>query len=100
MAVVVAAAGYPEAPRMGDQIAGIEAAREAGALVFCAGVAGDPGANLMTAGGRVLAVVGQGATPDAAIESAYAGVAYIGIPGMQVRRDIGRTALPVGGSHP
>ena len=100
VAVVVAAAGYPEAPRMGDQIAGIDEAREAGALVFCAGVAGDPGANLMTAGGRVLAVVGQGTTSDAAIESAYAGVAYIGIPGMQVRRDIGRTALPVGGSHP
>ena len=96
VAVVVAAAGYPDTPRTGDPITGVGAARETGALVFCAGVGGSLGSGLVTAGGRVLAVVGQGTTPDDAIASAYAAVARIDIPGMQVRRDIGRTAVHAG----
>ncbi len=95
VAVVVAAAGYPEAPRTGDPVRGIAAARSTGALVFCAGVT-TAAHGTVTSGGRVLAVVGQGTDPDAAIASAYAAVEHIDIPGMQIRRDIGRTGVPVG----
>ncbi len=90
-AVVVAAQGYPDGPRTGDPVTGTDAARDSGALVFCAGVAASPD-GLVTSGGRVLAVVGRGGTPGAAIDNAYAGVDWIAIPGMQVRRDIGRTS--------
>jgi phosphoribosylamine--glycine ligase len=46
----------------------------------------------VTAGGRVLTVVGRGDTFDAAIARAYEGVALIGFEGMQYRRDIGAKA--------
>ncbi len=93
-AVVLAAPGYPEAPRLGDPIAGIEAARASGALVFCAGVAGTA-AEPVTAGGRVLTVVGRAPAMGQAIAAAYAGVARIAFPGVQLRRDIGATGDPV-----
>ena len=48
---------------------------------------------LVTAGGRVLTVVGRGADFADAIARAYAGVAQISFDGMQYRRDIGRKAL-------
>ena len=51
---------------------------------------------LVTSGGRVLTVVGRGATFDAAIEIAYRAASHIRFEGMQFRRDIGRKA--VGGS--
>ena len=47
----------------------------------------------MTAGGRVLTVVGRGDDFSEAIARAYAGVAQIAFDGMQYRRDIGRKAL-------
>jgi len=95
VAVVVATAGYPDGPRTGDPITGIEAARATGALVFCAGLAASD-SGLVTSGGRVLAVVGQGTDPDAAIACAYAALGRVDIAGMQVRHDIGRTAVPAG----
>jgi phosphoribosylamine--glycine ligase len=95
VAVVVAAQGYPGSPRTGDAIDGIPAARGTGALVFCAGVGGDSG-SLLTAGGRVLAVVGQGPDARDAIEAAYRALDHITLPGMQVRRDIGRSAAVSG----
>ena len=49
--------------------------------------------DLVTAGGRVLTVVGRGADFAEAIARAYAGVAQISFDGMQFRRDIGRKAL-------
>ena len=48
---------------------------------------------IVTAGGRVLTVVGRGATYEVAIERAYAAVNTIHFEGMQYRRDIGRKAL-------
>jgi phosphoribosylamine-glycine ligase len=48
---------------------------------------------LVTAGGRVLTVVGRGATFDDAIARAYAGVSRISFDRMQYRRDIGQKAL-------
>jgi phosphoribosylamine--glycine ligase len=91
--VVLAAGGYPESPRLGDPVSGIGEARSTGALVFCAGIGGSPEAPV-TAGGRVLTVVGHARDLDGAIEAAYAGVSRIGFPGMRYRTDIGRAASP------
>ena len=54
------------------------------------------GGQLVTAGGRVLTVVGEAAAFDGAIARAYAGVERIRFDGMQYRRDIGRRALRSG----
>lgn len=87
--VVLAAAGYPGAVQTGDMISGIgEALAVPGALVFQAGTAMDEG-RLVTAGGRVLSVVGRGATVAAARAQAYTAVERIRFAGMQWRRDIG-----------
>jgi phosphoribosylamine--glycine ligase len=88
--VVLAARGYPERPEKGAVISGLgEAAARPGTLVFHAGTARQ-GGSLVSAGGRVLTVVGRGATHAEAIETAYAGVSSIAFDGMQYRRDIGR----------
>jgi phosphoribosylamine--glycine ligase len=87
--VVLASAGYPEAPRSGDAISGIESAvEEPGALLFHAGTDWVDGA-LVTAGGRVLCVTGLGRTRRAALDRAYAVVENISFDGMQFRHDIG-----------
>lgn len=91
--VVLAAENYPDSPRKGDVIAGIpEAERLEGVAVLHAGTAEQDGA-LMTAGGRVLAVVGTGSTLQQAVDRAYAGVAEIDWPGAQHRTDIAAKAL-------
>lgn len=95
--VVCASEGYPASPRTGDVITGIDDARALdGVSVFLAGVSTDEEGRLVTAGGRVLNVVGRGATVADAIERAYAGVSRISWPGMQYRSDIaaqGRDSL-------
>ena len=69
--VVAASEGYPVSPRTGDVIEGAaEAAAVPGVTVLCAGVGRDDNGNLVTAGGRVINVVGHGA--DAAIARARA----------------------------
>jgi len=60
--------------------------------VFHAGTA-DRGTDLVTAGGRVLSVVGRGDDYAESIARAYAGVWKISFDGMQFRHDIGRKAL-------
>jgi phosphoribosylamine--glycine ligase len=88
--VVLAAAGYPESPRRGDIISGVEsAAEEPGVLVFHAGTDWRDGA-LVTAGGRVLCVTGLGLTRQAALARAYEVIENISFDGMQYRKDIGR----------
>jgi phosphoribosylamine--glycine ligase len=92
--VVLASEGYPVAPRTGDVIAGIEDASGIdGVRVFSAGVSRDGDGRLVTAGGRVLNVVGRGPDLVAARRRAYAGVDRISWPGLVVRRDIGASAL-------
>ncbi|GFZ86293.1 phosphoribosylamine--glycine ligase [Nesterenkonia alkaliphila] len=91
--VVLAAENYPGSPRTGDVITGIpEAERLEGVTVLHAGTAEREGA-LMTAGGRVLAVVGTGSTLQQAVDRAYAGVAKIDWAGVQHRTDIAAKAL-------
>jgi phosphoribosylamine--glycine ligase len=87
--VVLAADGYPDSPRKGDTISGVESATgDTGILVFHAGTALD-GGDLVTAGGRVINVVGTAATADKARDRAYAAAAKITWEGVQYRRDIG-----------
>lgn len=91
--VVMASAGYPESADAGRAITGLEeAARVPGALVFHAGTARRED-RLVTAGGRVLTVVGRGRTHREAMDTAYAAVGLIRFEGMQFRRDIGRKAV-------
>jgi phosphoribosylamine--glycine ligase len=73
-------------------VRGIEAARERGAEVFCAGVArADTG--LVTAGGRILSVVGKAATVPGARSRAYEALDAIAIPGAFHRTDIAQRAM-------
>ncbi len=91
--VVCASEGYPASARTGDLIEGLDAARSLdGVSVYAAGVKANNDGALVTGGGRVLNVVGRGATMTDAIERAYAGVDEISWPGMQHRTDIAHQA--------
>jgi len=92
---VLAAGGYPEAVETGQPISGLDAAAAVtNALVFHAGTSRRE-RQIVTAGGRVLTVVGRGQNYGAAIDSAYRAASCIRFEGMQFRRDIGRKALTV-----
>jgi phosphoribosylamine--glycine ligase len=92
--VVLAAKGYPGDVVVGQPISGLEqiAAELPDVRVFFAGVKERDG-QLITSGGRVMTVVGQGSTFSDAIARAYDAVARVRFDGMQYRRDIGRKAL-------
>lgn len=87
--VVLASQGYPQAPRTGEPIFGVEEAKAAGALVFHAGTAREDG-QLVTAGGRVLSVVGVGSSLADAVSLAYAAAEKVRFSGVHFRRDIGK----------
>ncbi len=88
VAVVLAAANYPETPRRGDAISGLSEAAAAGATVFHAGTVRDVDGTYRTNGGRVLAVVGVGATLRSARAAAEKAADCITWSGMQRRHDI------------
>ena len=91
--VVLASRGYPESSESGQPIEGIgEAEALPGVAVYHAGTARRGGQDV-TAGGRVLTVVGRGADFAEAISRAYMGVMHVAFDGMQYRRDIGKNAL-------
>jgi phosphoribosylamine---glycine ligase len=97
--VVIASAGYPESSESGRAISGLDsAARVPNALVFHAGTAARD-AEVVTAGGRVLTIVGRGAGYEQAIAAAYGAVGEIAFEGMQFRTDIGRKALAASAGH-
>ncbi|MDQ6687939.1 MAG: phosphoribosylamine--glycine ligase [Actinomycetota bacterium] len=90
VAVVLASAGYPESAHTGDVITGLDdAAAQEGVFVVHAGTAERDG-KLVTSGGRVLAVVGQGGSVAVARERAYAAVADVNFAGKQHRTDIAK----------
>ncbi|HTH73503.1 MAG TPA: phosphoribosylamine--glycine ligase [Trinickia sp.] len=91
LGVVLAAYNYPDAPHKGDRISGIPAETDT-AVTFHAGttLVGD---KLMTAGGRVLCVVGLSDSVRGAQSAAYEAINQISFDGMQYRRDIGYRAL-------
>ncbi|MDY6055282.1 phosphoribosylamine--glycine ligase [Micrococcus sp.] len=87
--VVLASAGYPAGSSTGDVIEGVEDALALeGVDVLHAGTARNEDGALVTAGGRVLAVVGRGADLAQARERAYAGAERIRFTGAQRRSDI------------
>ena len=114
VAVVLAAANYPETPRRGDLISGLEDAARTGATVFhagtvraatgaaavtAAGSAGGAAGQYTTNGGRVLAVVGTGATIATARAAAEKAADKITWQGMQRRHDIA-DKLPTAAATP
>jgi phosphoribosylamine---glycine ligase len=91
--VVVASEGYPGPYETGRRILGVEEAEMIdGVTVFHAGTARDEAGALVTSGGRVLAVTGQGDTLSEARERAYHGVSRIHFDGMRYRSDIAANA--------
>ena len=84
----MAADGYPDAPKTGGTIAGIEAAEATGARVFHAGTRNEA-SGLVSAGGRVLAVTASAPTVAEAQASAYCAINAIDFPTGFCRRDIG-----------
>ena len=91
LGVVIAAGGYPDAPRKGDVISGIQA-ETPDCVTYHAGTAIEND-QLVTTGGRVLCVVGLGDGVKVAQKHAYQAIDQICFEGMQFRRDIGWRAL-------
>jgi phosphoribosylamine--glycine ligase len=91
--VVLAAEGYPGAPRKGDVITGIDDAQSlSGVTVYQAGT-GMVDGQLATAGGRVLSVCARAGDLSDAVALAYRAVGRIGFDGMHYRTDIGADTL-------
>jgi phosphoribosylamine--glycine ligase len=87
--VVLAAAGYPAAPRGGGVVTGLDvAAKTPGAIIIHAGTALDPYGNVVSSGGRVLSVVGTGPTVAQAREAAYDAIGCVQLEGSHYRSDI------------
>ncbi|MDK4576642.1 phosphoribosylamine--glycine ligase [Kingella kingae] len=90
--VVLAAHNYPDTPRKGDVITGIDAANSIG-HVFHAGTSTNEQGEIITNGGRVLCVVGLGDNVPWAKNTAYRAVDDIQFDGMQFRSDIASKAI-------
>ena len=90
--IVLSSGGYPGSYEKNKKITGLDAAIEAGALVFHAGTKKD-GDDFFTSGGRVLGVVGCGKDIGEAISKTYNAVDKIQFDGMHYRKDIGYRAL-------
>jgi phosphoribosylamine--glycine ligase len=88
VAIVLAAANYPDAPRRGDAISGLDEAAATGATIFHAGTIRGPDGQYRTNGGRVLSVVGLGSTVTSARANAERAAGMISWSGMQRRHDI------------
>ncbi|QQS41798.1 MAG: phosphoribosylamine--glycine ligase [Acidobacteriota bacterium] len=89
--VILASENYPSSPRTGDRIEGLESAsKHENVEIFHAGTSfGDDG-ELVTSGGRVLAVTAIASNLSNSLHRAYKAVNEISWPGMQYRRDIGK----------
>jgi len=89
--VILAAEGYPDKPRTGDVISGIEkAAARNNVTVFHSGTARNENGEETTSGGRVLGVTATGNDLETALMRAYEAVGDIDWTGIQFRRDIGK----------
>jgi len=88
--VVLAAEGYPQKPRIGDVIDGLDdAASIDDVTIFHAGTAVSEEGAFVTSGGRVLGITATGDELAEALTKAYEAAAIISWKGMQYRRDIG-----------
>jgi phosphoribosylamine--glycine ligase len=86
--LISASAGYPASSRSGDRITGLDQVE--GARVYHCGTRRNADGVFETNGGRVLAIVAQGATREEARARAYAESAKVSFDGLQRRGDIGR----------
>ena len=93
LGVVMAAANYPDTPRTGDVIHGLDATQPPGTKVFHAGTKLDANGAVVTAGGRVLCACALGASVADAQRCAYEAVATISWNGEFHRSDIGWRAI-------
>ena len=91
--VVLAAEGYPQSPKKGDVISGLDSKFLPVIKVFHAGTSFNNG-QWQTAGGRVLVVTSLGKTFQEAINRTYQAISSIQFRGMQYRKDIAKRALP------
>jgi phosphoribosylamine--glycine ligase len=87
--IVLAAAGYPDTPRRGDPIEGLERSSGAGGHVFHAATRREADAGWVTDGGRILTAVGEGADLAAARAAAESIATGISFAGLHRRTDIG-----------
>ncbi|WP_165090538.1 phosphoribosylamine--glycine ligase [Neisseria yangbaofengii] len=90
--VVLAAENYPESPKKGDVVSGLDEANRIG-KVFHAGTSVNAQNQVITNGGRVLCVVGLGDDVAAAKGKAYAALEKVSFDGMQYRKDIADKAI-------
>lgn len=91
--VVLASGGYPHEYRTGLPIEGLEQASQSpNVLIFHAGTRTE-GGRIVTSGGRVLNIVGLGATLAEARENAYRAIEQIQFEGMHYRSDIAQSVL-------
>lgn len=87
--LVAASDGYPDSPKAGDEITGLELTESIpNAIVFHAGTKRN-GSKLVTAGGRVLGITGIGGDLETARREAYKAADLIQYRGRQLRRDVG-----------
>ena len=94
-AVMMCTEGYPSAPRLGDEIRGMEkATARPDLLVFHSGTVKRNG-HYYTSGGRVLSIVATGDSKKEAVKHAYEGVNLINWRGEHHRADIGNPLIPV-----
>jgi phosphoribosylamine--glycine ligase len=91
--VVMAAGGYPDDVRKGDEIHGLDAAAKMPGKVFHAGTTLNEAGKVVTSGGRVLCAVGLGTTVRTAQKQAYELAGAICWEGLQYRKDIGHRAI-------
>jgi len=94
LSVVIAAEGYPDAPVLGDAIAGLDLPALPGTTIYHAGTKKRGDGAVVSSGGRVLTVGAVGETLALAAERAYTAVDRLSFRGAHHRRDIGARALP------
>jgi phosphoribosylamine---glycine ligase len=92
LGVVMASANYPETPRLGDEITGLNRSLQ-DAYVFHAGTKLTEDGKVITSGGRVLCVTALGETVKFAQQQAYRIIEEISFDGAQYRKDIGYRAI-------
>jgi phosphoribosylamine--glycine ligase len=90
--LVLASAGYPASPTLGDVICGLDAVAD-GIEVTHAGTRRRDDGAIVTAGGRVLNVTALGGSPASARDAAYAAAQHIDFAGRQLRSDIALRAV-------
>jgi phosphoribosylamine--glycine ligase len=93
ISVILASAGYPASAEKGVVIHGLDTPQPANVQVFHAGTALNASGEVVTAGGRVLAIAAEAENLRRAAGKAYDAASTISFKGMQMRRDIGHRAL-------